>query len=223
MMEEKTFEEQEKIKELVLKKSTEYQLMKLDSMKRQLPRYIKKRRKQFAVELSEYMDKNSFDGNYMQEPDKIPLFDLIENVFKPIIKVAGAYSPAYTADELALAFDFYVECVKKLNEISAYTPKIEDFCRMINISKSAFNRYQRNSSDENMRELCEKIQDYCVAKIADGALTGRLEKVYSIFHQKSSNNQRDNEPVQNNFLIQNNTIMSDEQFKELANKVNNQS
>ena len=192
--------------------------MKLDSMKKQLPRYIKKREKDFAKELNLYIENNTMDGNYIAEPDKIPLFELTENVFRPIVKVAGALTPAYSANELALCFDFYVECVSKLNELTTYAPKIEDFCRMVNISKKTFNNYQRNSSDENMRELCEKIQDYCTARAADGAFSGRLDRIYTIFHQKSSNNQRDNDPVQNNILIQNNTIMNDEMFKDLASK-----
>ena len=209
-------QEPEMTRDIVLKATEKYQMQKLESMKKSLPRYIKKRQKQFALELQPYLNES-----FMPEPDKIPLLDITENVFKPIIKVAGAFSPTYSADEMALAFDFYVDCVKKLNKISAYTPKIEDFCRLINISKNAFGRYQRNSPDENMREMCDKIQDYCVARTADGAFTGRLDNKYAMFHQKASNNQRDNDPVQNNFLIQNNTIMSEEEFKELANKLSN--
>ena len=124
----------------------------------------------------------------------------------------------YSADEFALAFDFYKHCAEILNKDGVYAPKIEDFCGLINISRSTFNRYQTSSSDERLREVCNIIQDYCTARIADGVFSGNLEKIYGIFHQKSSNKQRDNDPVVAQNFIQNNTILTDEQYNELANK-----
>lgn len=190
-----------------------FQELKLQEMKTKLPRYINKRKKEFVKEFQEYKDKNSFDGQYFPEERKIPMFKVIQHTFRPLIKVAGL-SPVYSADELSVAFDFYVDCVEKLNETAPYPPKIEDFCRMINISRKTFDRYQNSSSDENMRNVCDKIQDYCVARITDGAFSGEFEKIYAMFHQKSSNKQRDNDPVQNNIMVQNNTIMSDDQYRD---------
>lgn len=190
-----------------------FQEMKLQEMKARLPRYINKRKREFAQEFQEYMEFNSFDGQFVPEERKIPMFKIIQHTFRPLIKVAGA-SPMYSADEISVAFDFYVECVEKLNDTSTYIPKIEDFCRMINISRQTFDHYQNASNDENMRNMCNKIQDYCVARLADGVFSGQSEKIYAIFHQKSSNKQRDNDPVQNNILVQNNTIMSEDQFRD---------
>ena len=91
---------------------------------------------------------------------------------------------------------------------------------MVNISKSTFEKYQTTSSDENMREVCNKVQDYCVARTADSAFSSRDKAfvTFSIFHQKASNKQRDNDPVQNNTYIQNNTIMTDEMFRDMDSK-----
>ena len=202
-----------------------FQEMKLQEMKAKLPRYINKRKKEFIKEFQEYKDKNTFEGEFFPEERRIPMFKVIQHTFRPLIKIAGA-SPAYSADELAVAFDFYADCVESLNDTAPYIPKIEDFCRMLNISRKTFDRYQNSTSDENMRAVCDKIQDYCVARLADGALSGQIDRIYSMFHQKSSNKQRDNDPVQNNTYIQNNTIMNDDQYKEyyleMAKKFNGQ-
>jgi hypothetical protein len=198
--------------------TTQYQMQKLEEMKQDLPKYIKKRKKEFKKELQCYLELNSVDGNFIPDKNRIPMFNVIQHTFSPLINVGGI-SPKYSADEMAMAFDFYKECTERLNEDVIYTPKIEDFCSMINISRKSFDKFQLNG-EETIRDLCDKIQDYCVSKTADGAFIGVLDKVYSIFHQKSSNKQRDNEPIQNNVLIQNNTIMNDDQFKELASKYN---
>ena len=215
---------QEKIDErnLIAKGTSEYQIKKLEQMKKGLKRYINKRKKTFAEEWVKFKENNTMDGQLIPAIDKIPMNDIIEHTFAPLIKVAG-FSPAYSADELALAFDFYVECSKTLNDTGYYIAKIEDFCRMINISKATFEKYQTSSSDENMREVCNKINDYCSARLADTAFASKDKAIvtYSIFHQKASNKMRDNDPVQNNTYIQNNTIMTDEMFRDMDSKYSN--
>lgn len=213
-----TKEEAEKRNQIVIKTS-DYQVKKLEQMKRGLKRYINKRRKLFAEEWADFKEKNTMDGELIPSMDKIPMNEIIEHTFAPLIKIAGC-SPSYSADELSIAFDFYIECSQELNKTAYYVPKIEDFCRMVNISRATFEKYQTLSSDENMREVCNKIQDYCVARTADGAFSSKDKAIvtYSIFHQKASNKQRDNDPVQNNTFIQNNTIMSDEMFKDMDSK-----
>ena len=211
--------EVQKTRNEIVMKTTEYQIQKLDQMRKGLKRYINKRKKDFLKEFELFQENQTLDGEYISSPEKNAMNSLIEHTFAPIIKVAS-HSPTYSADEIALAFDFYIECSEKLNKTAYYVAKIEDFCRMINISKNMFERYQTTSTDENMREICNKIQDYCVARTADSAFSSKDKAMvtYSIFHQKASNKQRDNDPVQNNTYIQNNTIMTDELFNDLSNK-----
>lgn len=216
-----TVEKQQERNEIVIK-SSEYQIKKLEQMKKGLKRYINKRKKAFAEEWTQFLDENTMDGQLMPVIDKVPMSEIIQHTFAPLIKVAG-FSPAYSADEMAIAFDFYVECSNELMKTSYYIPKPEDFCRMINISTATYEKYKTSSSDENMREVCNKIQDYCVARTADTAFASKDKAVvtYSIFHQKASNKQRDNDPVQNNTYIQNNTIMTDEMFRDMDSKYSN--
>lgn len=203
----------------IAEETHQYQLQKLEEMKADLPKYIKTRKRKFAKEWKEFQDEHTEDGQLLPTIDKVPMSEIIEHTFAPLVKVAGI-SPAWSADEMWLAFEYYSQCSIELNKTGYYLPKIEDFCRLINISRKAFDRYQTSSQDENMREVCNKIMDYCTARTADEAFISKDKAMvqYSIFHQKSSNKQRDNDPIQNNTYIQNNTIMSDEMFRELDDK-----
>lgn len=203
-------------------KTTQYQINKLNEMKKDLDKYILNRKKKFAKEYNEFIEKNTMDGQLIPVMNKVAMNDIIAHTFAPLIKVAGI-TPSYSADEISLAFDFYVECSLKLNETSYYVPKVEDFCRLINISQYTFENYRKNSSDENMREVCNKIVDWCSARLADIAFSSKDKAIitYGIFHQKASNNKRDNDPIQNNTYIQNNNIMTDEEFSDLASKFSN--
>jgi len=203
----------------VVEKTSQFQIQKLEQMKKKLPRYLKKRKEKFADEYIRFVEDNTMNGILVPDETKLPMYSIIQHTFSPVIKIAGV-SPAYSADEFAIAFDFYKECSEVLNKTGMYTPKIEDFCSLINISRNTFDKYQQTSPDENLREVCEKIKDYCVARTSDLAMGSKDKSVvtYAMFQQRSSNKQRDNDPVQNNTYIQNNNIMTDEQFNDLAKK-----
>lgn len=193
-------------------KSSEMQMAKLEEMKEKFPKYLNKRAKEFSKELALYLEEHP-----IQSEETVPMFDIVQHAFKPLVKASG-YTPLYGASEMAIAFEYYVDCTEKLNENGTYVPKVEDFCRLLGISRQRFEDYMNLSSDENMREMCKQVNDYCVGRLADAALSGRVEKTYAIFHQKSSNKQRDNEPIQFNAFTQNNTVLTNEEIAELARK-----
>lgn len=200
-------------------KTKEMQLAKLDEMVKNFPRFLNKRTKEFSLELKEYIDENSIDGEgeLIVSEDKIPMFQITQHAFKPLVKASG-FTPLYGASEMSIAFDYYMYCTEQLNKYSTYIPKIEDFCRLMGISTDKFTDYMTASSDENMREICKQILNYCTAVLADAGLTQRVDKVYAIFHQKSSNKQRDNDPVQFNNFTQNNTILTPDEYNEIARR-----
>lgn len=211
-MNELGYKEYSKKRNQIVTMTTDYQIKKIEKMSRQLPKFLEKRAKQFAEEYNEFLDTEMID-----DPTRLPLAQITEHTFQPLIKVAGI-TPLYSADQLALAYDFYRDCSLKLNQTGLYIPKKQDYCRLLGISTDRFEEMKNTSSDENVREVCKQVEDYCVAILADAALNERVEKVYAMFHQKSSNKQRDNDPVQNNTFIANQTILSESQFNDLARK-----
>lgn len=221
---------QEQTEELALKKevkkkrnqvatlTTDLQIAQLDEMSKNFPKYLQERANQFAKELEEYIERNSMSGSFVPEDaSRIPYFELTQHTFKPIIKVAGI-SPLYSADQMAIAFDFFMQCTEKMNEYAIYIPKLSDFCRMLNISTQKFKEYKDSTSNEHMREVCFMIEDYCASVVDDSALSGRIDKIYAMFHQKSSNSRRDNDPVVNNTFVQNNNIVTDSQLNDWEKK-----
>lgn len=202
----------------VAKASKELQVEKLDDMLQRFPEYLEGRAIQFSRELADYVKKNGISGEVMpEEMTKIPLIELTQHTFQPVIKVAGV-SPKYSADQLAIAFDFYAQCTLKINQKYIYIPKIADFCRMLNISTHKFKEYKETSTNEEIREVCYMIEDFCSSIVDDAAFHGRIERTYAIFHQKFSNSKRDNDPISNNTFIQYNNIMSEKEINDLMKK-----
>lgn len=208
----------QKIRNEVAAYSRDMQVDMLDKMLSEFPAYLDERSKEFSKELAEYIDNHSESGSYLPEDaTRIPLLQITQHAFKPVIKVAGI-SPKYSADQLAIAFDYFAQCTLKLNEYYIYIPKIADFCRMLNISTNKFKDYKTTSSSEEMREICYMIEDFCSSIVDDAAFNSRIEKTYAIFHQKFSNSRRDNDPVVNNNFVQNNNIMSEKEMADVMKK-----
>lgn len=198
--------------------SLEVQEQKLDEMTKKFPKYLEKRAGQFTKELQTYVDSHSQSGVFIPDDlSKLPFLELKQHTFKPIIRIAGV-SPMYSADQIAIALDFYSACTLKLNQYGVYVPKITDFCRMLNISTTKFKDYKDSSNDERMREACAMVEDYCASFVDDAGLGGQVDTKYAQFHQKSANNRRDTDPPQNNTFVQNNNIVSDKDLRDLEKK-----
>lgn len=200
-------------------RTKEYQIAKLDEMVKNFPKFLNKRTKAFSKELQTYIESSPVneEGLIEFEKNKIPFFEITQHAFKPLVKASG-FTPLYGASEMSVAYDYYMYCTEELNKYATYIPKLEDFCRLMGISTDKFNDYMTSSSDENMREVCKQILNYCTAVLADAGLTQRVDKIYAIFHQKSSNKQRDNEPIQFNNFTQNNTVLTPDEYNELAKR-----
>lgn len=202
--------------------SLEIQEQKMDLMIKDFPKYLDKRATQFTKELKKYVDDHSQSGVFIPDDlTKMPFLELKQHTFQPIIRVAGV-SPTYSADQMAIALDFYSNCTLQMNNYGIYVPKVPDFCRMMNISTVKFYNYKNSSNDERMREVCAMVEDYCASFVDDAGLGGQVDSKYAQFHQKSSNSRRDSDPPQNNTFIQNNTVMDDKQLYDLEKKyINN--
>ena len=195
----------------------EMQIKKFETMKADFPKYMKRRQKEFAKQLKAYIDENGYEGEYVPSENTIPLLEITEFAFKPLIK-SLCFIPSYSASEMQVAFEYYKKITYQLNKLAVYPPKVADICSMLDISMATFENYRVRSSDEYMREVCNKIVDFCVKTIDDAGFSNKANTGYAIFHQKALNKLRDNDPVKHNTLIQNNGFMSEQQLKEFENK-----
>lgn len=208
----KQMEEQNEIVELT--NFAEQQL--IEKKKADLPKYIRKRKKQFIKELQEYnIARTSEDEDVIIADKTIPMLDLIDNCFAPFIKNYGT-APQYSAKELNIIFDYFKECIKEMNKTQIVPPTKEMFCSLCGMSTTLFSEYKNGSSPE-IRELCLRVEDFIANYLSVSGLTRKTDTVTGIFIQKSSLGRKEaTEPQQ--VVNNNNLVLSDSEFAELLNK-----
>ena len=187
----------------------------LEKKKEQLPRYIRKRKREFIKELEVYkIAQEQEDGQIQILNTKIPLYELSENCFAPVLKGIGL-APTYSPQEMDLMFDYFKDCIKELNKVTVFPPLKEQFCQLCGFSTEQFANY-KNSSSPEMREIMLKVEDYICNYMHIGGLTGKLEKLNSIFVPKTLGRKEasDTQQVTNN----NTLVLSDSEFIELLNQ-----
>ena len=192
----------------------------IEQKKKELPKYIKKRKKQFVKELEQYgISQQDEEGNIVIVDKTLPLVEVSEHCFSPFIQTNGA-TIQYSAEELSIIFDYYKQVVSEMNKKQIFPPTKEQFCSLCNFSTSTFNNLKVRG-DEQTRELLLKIEDYICNYLSIGGLTRKVSEVTAIFAQKVMGRKEAGEqalPPQNNTLI-----IGDEAFLEWCNKygVNN--
>lgn len=184
--------------------------------KQQLPRYIKKRKKEFLEELKKYGIIKSEQGEDVEILNKtLPMMDLSDFCFSPFIKSAGCV-PQYSASELDIIFDYYKQCIKEMNEHEIFPPLKEQFCNLCGMSTEMFTQYKNGSSPE-IREVLLRVEDYIANYLSIGGLTRKTSEVTGIFIQKSSLGRKEaTEPTVQ--INNNNLVLTDQELMELMAK-----
>lgn len=204
-------EKQNKVFEIVSYSQQEL----INQKKAQLPKYIKKRKKEFIKELEMYGIAKAEQDEMVKIMDKtIPLMDLSDLCFKPFIKGIGL-APEYSAEELDLIFDYFRDCIKEMNKYELFPPLKEQFCQLCGFSTEQFSTL-KNSSSPEIREVLLRVEDYICNFIHIGGMTGKIEKLNSIFIPKTLGRREAGEQAQvtnNNMLL-----VSEKEFAEMLNK-----
>ena len=140
----KEMEEQNEVVELTNYAQEQLMLAK----KKDLPKYIKKRKKQFLRELEAYNISHPVNDDEIQILNKtLPLVELTDKCFEPFIKNFGT-APQYSASELSLIFDYFKDVIKEMNKEQIFPPTKEQFCQLCGFSTSKFTEYKNGSSPE---------------------------------------------------------------------------
>lgn len=196
---------------------TDYAQKQLVEQKRAgLPKYIKKRKKEFIKELEKYNLAHEVGDDIIQIADKtLPLYELSEFCFAPFIKAVGV-TLQFSAGEFDMIFDYFKDCIKEMNKTQLFPPTKEMFCSLCGISTTAFTVYKNGSSPE-IREVLLKVEDYIANFLSVSGLTRKTDTVTGIFIQKSSLGRKEETGPQQ--VTNNNTlVLSDNEFAELLNK-----
>ena len=137
----------------------------------------------------------------------------ISNCFFRSINNLHNIEPQYSGEHLSILWDLYSDMVEQVNiHLTEFTPNLSHFCRFIGITTSGFKKF-KNSSDEGIRIVAEKIYDY----FYDGAVTmaqlGKHNTRAMVFRMKSELEKVEKESPQ--VIITANTVDLDEFNKRL--------
>ena len=126
--------------------------------------------------------------------------------------------PQYSGEHLSILWDLYSEMVDKVNiHLAEFTPNLSHFCRFIGISSSGFKKL-KNSADEGIRIVAEKIYDY----FYDGAVTmaqlGKHNARAMVFRMKSELERVEKEVPQ---VIVNTTSVDLDEFNKRISELQN--
>lgn len=109
-----------------------------------------------------------------------------------LLENALGRSVGYTAQELSIGFDLYLDMINKINEIKPFPPTIESYCNFMGISKTTYDNYL---VDADRKDVMNFIHSYLLGVLATGGLTGELREISSIFIQKHMGKTEQTQPI----------------------------
>lgn len=132
-----------------------------------------------AEEVSRYLEEvlNKHNNNGLTATKILPL------IAKRSIADIAVTSKTYTPQELAIAFNIYIEMIEKINQYTTFPPNKGTFCQMLGISRATYDGYMQ---DPEKIEIMRIIDDYISTTILTSAQIGELREISSMFTLKSS-------------------------------------
>lgn len=188
-----------------------------------LEELVQKRKEKLIEDICEY--KNLYEEDILDK-DGFPTGKTklivhphtVSHYFFRSINNLHNIEPQYSGEHLSVLWDLYSEMVDEVNiNLAEFTPNLSHFCRFIGISSNGFKKL-KNSADEGIRIVAEKIYDY----FYDGAVTmaqlGKHNSRAMVFRMKSELERVEKEVPQ---VIVNTTTVDLDEFNKRINELQN--
>lgn len=132
-----------------------------------------------AEEVSQYLEKvlKEKDVNGLTATKIMPL------IAKRSLNDIAITNKTFTPQELAIAFNIYVDMIDKINNYTKFPPNKGSFCQMLGISRSTYDNYMQ---DVEKCEIMRIIDDYITTTILTSSQVGELREITSMFTLKSN-------------------------------------
>lgn len=153
---------------------------------------LKERTASKIREIKEYAEKNQKITRRNKEGEPLEYgVDLkpvvVSNMFFKTVVPLGSKEPMYSAEQLSVAFDYFMELITGVNTyIGNFPPTLTLFCKFIGVRLTTLRSY-KNSTDYDLRVITEKIYD----QIGDENLTmsqmGVTRERSTLFRLKAEN------------------------------------
>lgn len=171
------------IKNEIIRKENKEQLRELEKMYvngviDNLDKIVAKRKEELVEEIKKF---------YIENEDKAALYSpyVISSYFFKSINPMASQEPKYTAEKLAIVWELYQEILTEVNmKIGELLPSLSNFCKFAGITLRTFKGY-KNSPDEGLRILVEKINDECFDTQVTMAQKGLIKERSTVYRMKS--------------------------------------
>ena len=101
---------------------------------------------------------------------------------RSISDIANVGTKTYTAQELGIAFNFYIDMIEKINQFVKFPASKGSFCMLLGISTITYNNYLQ---DPEKCEIMRIIDDYISNSILTSAQLGEIREITSMFSLKA--------------------------------------
>lgn len=123
---------------------------------------VELKKTQVVEKLQEFQDKyvKIHEDKYGNETPVVNPY-LISTYFFKSINPLSSKIPTYNAERLSIVWDLYMYLIEQVNmNIAPFQPSLSHFAKFAGITLNTLNAY-KNSGDEDMIIVCEKIYDEC--------------------------------------------------------------
>lgn len=132
-----------------------------------------------AEEVSCYLEEVLKKKN----PEGLTATKILPLIAKRSMSDIAITNKSFTPQELAIAFNIYIEMIDKINNYTKFPPNKGTFCQMLGISRATYDNYLQ---DPEKIEIMRIIDDYISTTILTSAQVGELREISSMFTLKSS-------------------------------------
>lgn len=160
----------------------------VDNILNGLDNAIEMKRKDIEDKLISYIKENKIekynkDGDKYEIPNTNPL--VIQKYFFQSINPLVNVEPLYSAEKLGIVWQLYEEMIGKISaKIGLIVPNLSSFCAFAGIRLSTFKNYKQ-SLDEDMRIVADKIEDGCFDSNVTLAQMGYIKERSTVYRMKS--------------------------------------
>ena len=156
----------------------ELEKMYVDGVIDNLDDIVAKKKDELVLQLQNFYQK-------MEERPNLRSPMIINSYFFKSINPMSNCEPKYTAEKLGIVWDLYNHILCEVNmEIGEILPTLSNFCRFAGITLTTFKSY-KNSPDEGMRVVVEKISDLCFDTQVTMAQIGAVKERSTIYRMKA--------------------------------------
>lgn len=153
---------------------------------------LNKQKEKMIEKMIEYAKENEVACKWDKDGDPVdytveikPI--VINNYFFKSIVPLGSKIPTYSAEQIAMAFDYYMDIITNINvHIGNYPTSLTTFCKFLGISMATLRNY-RNSEDMDMRNIVEKIYDQIGEENLTMSQMGVAKEKSTLFRLKTQN------------------------------------